>query len=152
MRNFMFVICMNVFLFTCCNNIENEGFRSKVLRSSKGEYLYINSVNYGMTSDHQMIIITKDRDRLKFENDTANIVFGLDPFLYTFDNDTLTLYFNQSISYKVKDNFSSIKVDYKIVSNSDFMNLIQVAIFDRKLFRVPDLDENINEYIPTQSD
>lgn len=142
------ILFLSLLLYTSCASPTNEGFRSKELISSRGEHLYINSINYGMTSDHQMTVITKDKELLKFEIDTIGVVFGLDPFLYSFNHDTLTLFFNQSNNYKIKDTFSTIKIDYKIVSNSKFMDLMKAAIAEKKLYRVPDLEENATHYIP----
>lgn len=142
------ILFLNILFYTSCSNPVNDGFRSKELISSRGEHLYINSLNYGMTSDQQMTVITKDKELLKFEIDTTCVVFGLDPFLYSFNHDTLTLFFNQSSNYKIKDTFSTIKIDYKIVSNSKFMDLMKAAIAEKKLYRVPELEDNAKYYIP----
>lgn len=109
-------------LFISCNSV-NKGFNSIELTSSKGEHIYINSINYGVTGDHQLSIITKNKNKLKYKIDTVGTVSGLDPFYYSFRNDSLILFFNDTITYQAIEKFNTIDVAYKQVDNIEFMRI-----------------------------
>lgn len=136
-RKWCFVIAL-IFsgLLMACQSV-NEGFNSIELTSSKGEKIYINSLNYGMTSDGQTSIITKNKDKLKYEIDTNGVVYGLEPFIYKFQNDTLTLIFNGIINYKVNDTFNTIVVQYKKLENAKYGDFLHKAINNDTYHCVP---------------
>lgn len=81
-----------------------------------------------MTSDGQTSTITKNRDKLKYKMETVDVVYGLEPFIYKFQNDTLTLVFNDTITYKVSDTFTTIVVQYQKVSDLQYMDFMHKAI------------------------
>ena len=104
-----------------CTLLE-DSFDSDALTSSEGEKIYINSVNWGVGADKQLSIVTKDPNRLR-ERDTLDAVYGLDPFIYSFENDTLTLFFTDEAHYAIKESFETITVEYKVVSRDKLREL-----------------------------
>ncbi|MGY5255562.1 hypothetical protein, partial [Sphingobacterium spiritivorum] len=102
-------------------------FRSKELVSSKGEKLYINTLNWGINDDNQYTIITKDADRLKDRTDTVDAINGLLPFVYRFSGDTLSVFYLKWRDISIKEKFKSIKINYNPLENRDYMNLINKA-------------------------
>ncbi len=133
----LFII--GIFVISCATN---NGFKSQVLTSSKGELIFINSYNYGITGDNQLTVISKDKDKLKYNSDTSDAVSGLNPFIYSFKNDTLTLIFNDTITYVIKEEFETINVVYKKISNSQYMDFVQRAVRNDGFHQVPDFREN----------
>ncbi len=107
-------------LFVSCSSQFQDTFNSKVLKSSKGEKIYINSRNWGLTGDYQITAITSNKGKLKTRNDTIDIVKGLDPFIYNFKNDTLNLFFKNKISYELKETFRTINIKFIVLSNEEF--------------------------------
>ncbi|MGJ1261736.1 hypothetical protein [Sphingobacterium spiritivorum] len=104
-----------------------DTFRSKELVSSKGEKLYINTLNWGINDDNQYTIITKDADRLKDRTDTVDAINGLLPFVYRFSGDTLSVFYLKWRDISIKEKFKSIKINYNPLENRDYMNLINKA-------------------------
>ena len=134
-----------IYFFTCfvaCSPVVNNSFNSNVLTSSRGEKIFVNSVNYGVTGDYQLSIISKDSLRLKNRTDTIGSIEGLNPFIYKFKNDTLTLFFYQKIKYKVQDEFNSVTVIYKIINEEEHLELSKKAEENNEYFSVP-IHENI---------
>lgn len=124
-------------LISCSTSIIQDSFNSKELASSKGEKVYINSINWGVTGDYQLSIISRDSLRLKNRNDTVGTISGLDPFIYRFNNDTLTLFFYDSVHYKVREKFKTIKVNYIVVSDSIYLLISEKALNNFGYFSVP---------------
>jgi len=62
MKTKSLLICFSV-LLSACIDITDDDFNSIKLTSSKGETIYINSLNYGVTGDHQRTAITKDKNK-----------------------------------------------------------------------------------------
>ena len=110
-------------LFSSCFNTFVDSVRCKEIVSSKGEKVYIKSINWGVTDDKQATIITSDIERMKTRTDTTGAVHILDPFLYRFKNDTLTLVFSEVKTYEIKEKFKTIKVKYIIVEFSEFWRM-----------------------------
>jgi hypothetical protein len=67
-------------------------YRRVELVSTDNQRLYIKSMNWGVTGDYQLTVVTTDEER-EFEIDsTREIIFhGLEPFLFRVSNDTLFL-------------------------------------------------------------
>jgi hypothetical protein len=116
------LILAMVLLNSCFPNLEDTQ-NCKEIVSSKGEKVYVKSINWGMTGDHQVTIITHDIERMKIRTDTAGAVHMLEPFLYRFKNDTLTLVFSQWKTYEIKEKLKTINVKYVIVEFSEFWRL-----------------------------
>jgi len=110
-------------LFSSCFNTFVDSVRCKEIVSSKGEKVYIKSINWGVTGDKQATIITSDIERMKTRTDTAGAVHILEPFLYRFKNDTLTLVFKVKKNYEIKEKFKTIKVKYVFVDFSEFWRM-----------------------------
>lgn len=121
----IFIIPM-MFLFNNCNGVKDT-FRSKMLVSSKGEKLYINTLNWGVTDDNQYTIITKDAGRLKNRTDTVSAINGLSPFVYRFRGDTLSVFYLEWKEIDIKERFKSIKIDLNPLENREYMSIINKA-------------------------
>jgi hypothetical protein len=61
-----------------------------------------------MTDDHQLSIVTSDPTKLTERSDSVGTIKGLEPFIYTFKNDTLEIFFKNRIRYKVNEKFKSV--------------------------------------------
>lgn len=121
----IFILPM-MFLFNNCNGVKDT-FRSKILVSSKGEKLYINTLNWGVTDDNQYTIITKDAGRLKNRTDTVSAINGLSPFVYRFRGDTLSIFYLEWKEIDIKERFKSIFIDLNPLENRQYMNIINKA-------------------------
>ena len=110
-------------LFSSCFNTFVDSIKCKEIVSSKGEKVYIKSINWGVTDDKQATIITSDIEKMKTRTDTTGAAHILDPFLYRFKNDTLTLVFSEEKTYEIKEKFKTIKVKYIIVEFSEFWRM-----------------------------
>lgn len=123
----------------------HDTFRSKELVSSKGEKIYINTLNWGMTDDNQYSIISKNSNRLKKRNDTIGVTSGLTPFIYKFSGDTLTIFFQHGRKIDIKEKFNTIELNYISLENRDYMELINKAgIGEGGYHLVPDNSDNIS--------
>jgi hypothetical protein len=123
-----------------CSPLIKDTFNSIELTSTKGEKIYINSLNWGATDDYQMTIISSNKKRIMIRKDTLDVVKGLEPFIYCFENDSLKLFFKEEITYAVKDTFSTIKIAYKILDNTDFYRARNNS---NRYHSVPALNDNI---------
>lgn len=121
--NTLYFLFLFFYLNACSTSITHDSFNSKQLVSSKGEKIYINSINWGVTGDYQCSVISKDSLRLKNRNDTVGSIPGLDPFMYQFKNDSLILYFYDRVKYRVPNDLNTITVIYKVVSDSEYLKL-----------------------------
>jgi hypothetical protein len=118
-------IILAVFLLNSCVEIHNT-FQSKELVSSKGEKIYINTLNWGMTDDYQYTVVSKDSNRLKERKDTIGGIGGLTPFIYKFSSDTLTIFQNGK-KIDIKKEFNTIKLNYIFLENKEYMELLNKA-------------------------
>jgi hypothetical protein len=109
------------------------------LVSSTGEKIYVNSINWGVTDDYQLSVISRDSLRLKERNDSVGSVQGLNPFIYQFNSDTLTLFFYKTINYKLKDRLKSFTVIYKVVDESEYLELTMKSDEKSFFFSVPQI-------------
>lgn len=106
-----------------CSSDVKDTFNSEELISSKGERIYINTLNWGVTDDYQMSAISNNKDKVRERSDTLDVVKGLEPFIYTFKNDTLTLYFDGDVNYKTKSEFETIQVNYVSLSKKAYREI-----------------------------
>lgn len=127
----MLIVCVG------CTSIPNGTFHSNKLLSSKGEEIFINSINWGATDDYQLSIISKDSLRLKERKNTVGAIDGLEPFIYHFKNDTLTLFFYNNIDYKIAENFSTVTVLYQTVNSISYSELQEKTNLNSGYFSVP---------------
>lgn len=124
-----------IFVTSCLPRTDT--FNSEMLSSSKGEKIYINSLNWGVTNDHQMSVITKTPKRLKERSDTINVAYGLDPFIYRFENDTLKLFFEDSITCSVKEKFKTIIIESLVMDSKGFDKIRMKAYSNDGYYSVP---------------
>lgn len=117
------ITILAIMLFNSCFPTFKDSVICKEIVSSKGEKVYIKSINWGVTGDKQATIITSDIERMKTRTDTTGAAHILDPFLYRFKNDTLTLVFIEEKTYEIKEKFKTIKVKYIIVEFSEFWRM-----------------------------
>jgi len=120
-----------------CTPIQEGIFNSTEILSSSGEKIYINTLNWGVTSDSQMSTITKLKKKGMHRSDTTNIIYGLEPFIYTFENDSLTLFFENKITYFVTENFNSINVEYKVLNSKYYKTIKNMAYRNDRYYCVP---------------
>lgn len=123
----------------CCgNSIFQEFFESTELISSVGEHIYINTVVYGVSSDHQLTIITKNKNKLNNnDQDTVGTSKSYSPFIYKFSNDTLTLFFYKEINYRIKESFQTIAIVYNVLGDEEYSALDILARENKEYFQVP---------------
>lgn len=124
--------------FISCTSSVQDTFNSKELVSSKGEKIYINSLNWGVTDDNQLTIISSNRERLKDRKDDANAAKGLEPFIFRFKNDSLHLYFLNERTYTINEKFKSINVSYVILGYKDYNRIRAKAYENDEYSAVPD--------------
>jgi hypothetical protein len=124
-------------LISGCTSLPNGTFNSEQLTSSKGEKIYINSLNWGVTDDYQMSIVSSVKNRLKKRSDSLGVISGLEPFVYTFKNDSLTLYFDRDISYRVKEQFRTIHISYVCLDQSKYRKIRMRAYSNEEYHSVP---------------
>lgn len=129
-------IFINILLLSTCN-ISEVDFVSTKLISTTGETIYINSLNWGVTGDSQLSAVTHSKDKGRSSRDSLDGVYGLEPFFYSFDNDTLTLYFDRVATYRVKEKFKSIFIQYKVVHSDELNKIRYMASKNRGYYGVP---------------
>lgn len=114
MKRCHIIISFFLLLFSSCSsNSYTDDINCRELVSSKGEKIYVLSTNWGITGDYQLSSITKNKNKYTNNRDILGSVSGLNPFEYRFENDTLTLYFRNEVSYRVLDSFKTITIQYK---------------------------------------
>lgn len=129
-----FIALLVILLYTSCV-VNKDDFRSLSLVSSKGEKLYINTLNWGVSGDSQLTSITHDPNTLLEGRDTTNTVSGLQPFMYNFSNDTLSICYNGEVDYRTTDDFKSITILYFSLDNPRYMEAIRGSMVKGKIFR-----------------
>ncbi|RZK31941.1 MAG: hypothetical protein EOO61_17405 [Hymenobacter sp.] len=109
-------------LLTSCST-ESGDYRCAKLISSKKETLYVKTYNWGINGDSQLSTLADNDVPIGFEDKGKSaIVAGLEPFIYRFAQDTLTLYSRSTLpSFPL--HCSSITVRYELVDNPSYMNL-----------------------------
>ncbi|MEI3790556.1 MULTISPECIES: hypothetical protein [unclassified Chryseobacterium] len=134
MKSYIYIVSLlSLILVSCNNELGNQQLNQSEIISSKGERIYISTINLGMTGDKQFTVITNKKIMDVKDFDKTNSLEGLDPFIYSFSNDTLSLYFRSSVKYKVPFNTESIKIDYIVLNNADYVQLYKKS-FDNKLY------------------
>jgi len=96
------LITLIVITLNSCVDV-HDTFRSKRLVSSKGEKIYINTLNWGVTDDYQYTVISKDSNKLRERKDTIGGIKGLTPFVYKFSADTLTIFCPEGKQMVIKE-------------------------------------------------
>ena len=117
--------------FISCISLPKDTFNSIELVSSKMEKIYINSINWGVSDDHQRTIVTKDKSALKERDYQKKYIERLEPFIYSFSNDTLKLFFDEEITYNSEEKFSTIHIEYIALESKKFDKLRSMAFIPR---------------------
>ncbi|WP_129716152.1 hypothetical protein [Pedobacter sp. SYP-B3415] len=118
-KDSLVIIMLAIFAAGCLPS-RKDTFNTVELTSSKGEKIYINSLNWGVTDDYQMTAISKDKKKARHRSDSINVIKGLDPFFYRFRNDTLNLYFDDQINYRIKEKFKTAHIRYIALSRQAY--------------------------------
>lgn len=124
-------------VFVGCSPLVKDTFNSQELSSSRGEKIYINSLNWGMTDDYQMSVVTHDSKKLTDRSDSVDAVGGLEPFFYSFNNDTLKLFFDGRVTYTSTEEFKTIVVRYIPVDRQEFQTIREKAYKNDGYHSVP---------------
>lgn len=119
-------------IIACTNEIVSQQFNQIDIVSSKGEHIYISTTNSGVTGDKQFTMISKEKMLIE-DFDRSKSLKGLDPFIYSFSNDKLKLYFRNAITYEVPFKPKSITIQYVVLDNSEYVKLYKKT-FDNKLY------------------
>ena len=136
-KYFLALLCL--FSTASCSD-ESDDYQVSKLVSSKGDALYVKSYNWGVTGDKQISTISDNGDPLNFEEkDEPRVVKGLDPFIYRFEHDTLTIYSRTAIN-RFLVHCPSIVIQYKHVDNPDYMDLCQL-MGDKSYHLVPEYNK-----------
>jgi hypothetical protein len=121
----------------CCSPMYEDTFNSREIISSHGEKIYINSLNWGMTDDYQFSIVTSDPTKLTERADSVGAIKGLEPFIYTFRNDTLEIFFENRIRYKVNERFKDVFIKYTFPNPKEYKKLRKRASNNDEYYSVP---------------
>lgn len=130
---------------SCKNDLENQQLNQSEIVSSKGERIYISTINLGVIGDKQFTLITNKKITDVKDFEQKNSLKGLDPFIYSFSNDTLNLYFRNSVRYKIPFNTESIKVNYFELNNANYIELYKKT-FENKLYHSVPNHNGSDEY------
>ncbi|WP_417357442.1 hypothetical protein [Flavobacterium sp.] len=117
------IMLLSAVVLNSCIDV-HDTFKSKMLVSGKGEKIYINTLNWGMTNDYKYTVVTKNSTLLKDRKDTISGIKGLDPFIYKFSGDTLTIFFQKGNRVDVKEEFKTIQLNYIPLDNKNYMKLL----------------------------
>ncbi len=131
----MFLVSVGLIAVMSCSPSLDDTFNSEVLISNKGEKIYINTLNWGLTDDHQLSAISSDVNKIRKRSDTVGTVKGLEPFIYTFKGDTLSLYFDGKITYQVKDIFRTIHIKYIVLNKKEYRGVRTMAYNNEEGYR-----------------
>jgi hypothetical protein len=133
---YLIIATLLIFISGCFPKITTDVI-SRELISSKGEKIYINSINWGITGDYQLSSITKNKNKHSKGIDTIDAVRGLEPFIYSFNHDTLRLYFNQVIRYVPKEKFETVAVEVINCGAYEYYDLKEKAYDNNGYYNVP---------------
>jgi hypothetical protein len=133
----IFIPITSLFFLTGCLPDTSDSFNSVILVSSEKEKAYINTLNWSVTGDKQLTIITADKNLLRHRDDTKDAISGLDPFIYSFKNDSLNLYFDRDIKYTPKVKFNTITVSSFKLNSNEYYTLYHEALNGNGYFTVP---------------
>ncbi len=89
------------------------------------EELFIKRKVWGITGDHQVIVVSKSKtEEFKPDEEREYVFRGLSPLFYRFESDTLKLYVTHAA--KVPPNFDSrIHIEQVVLSNTEMMSLME---------------------------
>lgn len=128
-----FIVCF-IFIFFF-KRFEPE-YKTTELYSNRGEKLYIKRKIYGIKGDIQITSISTVKGWDELDETKEYVYKGLEPFIYSYQNDTLRVYSRQRV--KTPANFhSTIRIIQIELENPQYMDLMYKAIsVDTALFRI----------------
>jgi len=133
------------FLTSCSTDYGD--YRCAKLVSSKKETLYVKTYNWGVNGDSQLSTLAGNDTPIGFEDKgKPMIVEGLEPFIYRFAQDTLTLY-SRSPLPAFPLHCSSIAVRYEVVDNARYMDL-HLLLRHKPYYSVPESQPGDAYYQP----
>ena len=135
MKNAIMVLLLTFFV-SCTPTIEDT-FNSKELVSSRNEKIYVNSLNWGINDDYQMTTISSDKNKMRDRLDSAGAIKGFEPFIYSFENDTLTLIFDQKITYNIHEEFKTVAIKYTILNKKSYKKARKLAYENNNYYSIP---------------
>lgn len=97
--------------------------KSKLVNSNSTDSVFIKKKVWGVTSNHQIITISKNSNTPFNPDSTSDFIFkGLSPFFYKFQNDSLTVFVRHASEEPPKFK-SDITIQQKALTNPEMMNL-----------------------------
>ena len=75
-------------------------------------------------------------------DDTTGVAKGLEPFIYSFKSDTLALYFNEYVTFRLDETFKTIVVCYISLRQKDFNIIRQKSYNNDGYYSVPAYEKN----------
>lgn len=148
MFKLLIVITSLALLGSCNSNVEGTSNHEELV-SSNGGKIYINSLNWGVTGDSQITSITDRSESIK-STDTIESIKGLEPFIYKFENDTLNLYFKDSVTYKVNKEFNYIRISYHKLNAKKYNEIYEKAMQNDEFHTIPKRVKDVAQ-VQTQS-
>ena len=143
MKNRIYIKFIVPFIIIACSSeFVSQQFNQIDIISSKGEHIYISTINSGVTGNKQFTIISDDKILNGDDFDKTKSLKGLDPFIYSFSNDQLNLYFRNDIRYKVPFKPKSIKIQYVVLDNSEYVKLHKKTFDNKVYYSVPNKNGN----------
>ncbi|MBG8556141.1 hypothetical protein [Hymenobacter guriensis] len=136
-KSFFFAGCGLLLTASCSEGDGANGvYQGVPLVSSAGDTLYIKAYNWGLTGDHQISTISDTNVPIGWDDQQRpEMVKGLDPFLYRFAHDTLTVYTRAPLpAFAI--HCPSIVVQYQLVKNHQYMGLYE-QLSKQTYYRVP---------------
>ncbi|GEP52738.1 hypothetical protein FNO01nite_34100 [Flavobacterium noncentrifugens] len=130
------IVIASLALLGSCNSNAEGTLNHEELISLNGERIYINSLNWGVTDDSQITLITDRSENIK-STDTIESIKGLEPFIYKFEKDTLNLYFKDSVTYKVNKEFNYIRIAYHKLNAKKYNEIYKKAMQNDEFHAIP---------------
>ena len=123
------IVVLTVILFLIrIPNFEPQITKVELRSEHYNESLFIKKKIWGITADHQVIIITKSNDAVVEPKIEYDYVYeGMLPFYYQFKDDTLKLFVRKesNIPNKLSTNIKIVQI---ILNNTEMMNLTKTYI------------------------
>jgi hypothetical protein len=94
--------------------------------------IFLKQKVWGMTSDNNVIIISKSSsDDFEINNESDFIFKETSPFFYRFNSDSLIVYVQHKVVPPLKSNFKLVIIQVEL-SNTEMMNLLENDSYKKK--------------------
>jgi hypothetical protein len=105
--------------------IRSQISKVEIYSSGLDETIFIKKKVWGLTGDHQLIVVTKSPTEDFEPNERTEYVYrGLSPFFFIFGNDTLTLYVT-SASTVPAEMSTKITIRQIVLTNPEMIRLME---------------------------